>query len=64
MQAATKASLLRPREAAEWHKISERNLWTLTQRDELRCIRIGHSVRYDLADLVAFVDARKNGVNP
>lgn len=57
------ASLLRPREAAEWLKISERSLWTLTQRDELRCIRIGRSVRYDLAELVAFVAARKNGGN-
>lgn len=54
--------LLRPREAAEWLKISERTLWTLNQRGELPAVRIGRNVRYDLADLIEFVDARKDGV--
>ncbi len=63
MHAANTDCLLRPREAAEWLKISERNLWTLTQRNELPSVRIGRSVRYDLADLRAFVDARKNERN-
>ena len=53
----------RPREAAEWLKISERSLWSLTQRGELAAVRIGRSVRYDLADLIAFVEARKSEVN-
>lgn len=63
MQAIPQACLLRPREAAEWLKISERSLWALTQRNELPAVRIGRSVRYDMADLRAFVDARKIGGN-
>jgi excisionase family DNA binding protein len=62
MQTTTTDCLLRPREAAQWLKISERTLWSLTQRGELPAVRIGRSVRYDLTDLVAFVEARKSGV--
>lgn len=61
MQSATTDCLLRPREAAAWLKISERSLWSLTQRGELPAVRIGRSVRYELSDLVAFVEARKSG---
>ncbi len=52
--------LLRPREAADWLKVSERTLWSLTQRGRLTAVRIGRSVRYDLADLVAFVESCKD----
>jgi excisionase family DNA binding protein len=62
MAIVTTDRLLRPREAAQWLKISERSLWSLTQRGELPAVRIGRSVRYDLADLVAFVETRKCGV--
>ena len=51
--------LLRPREAAQWLKISERSLWTLTQRGDINAIRIGRSVRYTISDLVAFVESRR-----
>lgn len=51
--------LLRPREAAQWLKISERSLWTFTQRGELAAIRIGRSVRYAVSDLIAFVESRR-----
>ncbi|MEZ6104797.1 MAG: helix-turn-helix domain-containing protein [Pirellulaceae bacterium] len=51
--------LLRPREAAQWLKISERSLWTLTQRGDVDAIRIGRSVRYTITDLVAFVESRR-----
>ena len=61
--ASTTRELLRPREAAEWLKISERTLWSLTQRSELPAVRIGRSVRYDLADLIQFVDVRKDEVS-
>jgi excisionase family DNA binding protein len=54
--------LLRPHEAADWLKISERTLWTLNQRGELPAVRIGRNVRYDLADLIDFVEARKDEV--
>jgi excisionase family DNA binding protein len=63
MQTTVTDCLLRPREAAEWLKLSERSLWSLTQRGELPAVRIGRCVRYDLADLIAFVEARKSGVN-
>lgn len=53
--------LLRPREAAEWLQVSERTLWTLTQKGEITSIRIGRSVRYDLGDLIEFVESRKVG---
>lgn len=62
MQSATTDCLFRPREAAQWLKISERSLWSLTQRGELPAVRIGRSVRYVLADLIVFVEARKSGV--
>jgi excisionase family DNA binding protein len=60
MHGATNDCLLRPREAAAWLKISERSLWSLTQRGELPAVRIGRSVRYDMANLVAFVEAHKH----
>ncbi|MCP4885003.1 MAG: helix-turn-helix domain-containing protein [Planctomycetaceae bacterium] len=55
--------LLRPREAAEWLQVSERTLWTLTQKGEITSIRIGRSVRYDLGDLIEFVESRKVGAS-
>ena len=51
--------LLRPREAAQWLKISERTLWTLTQRGDVAAIRFGRSVRYAVSDLIAFVQSRR-----
>lgn len=43
--------LLRPREAAQVLAISPRKLWELTDIGEIRCIRIGRSVRYSVEDL-------------
>jgi excisionase family DNA binding protein len=51
--------LLTPREAARALAISERSLWGLTQRGLLACVRLGRSVRYDLADLRAFITTQK-----
>ena len=51
--------LLIPRQAAEALSISPRTLWALTASHEIRCVRIGRSVRYDRADLQAYIDARK-----
>jgi excisionase family DNA binding protein len=62
MQTTTTDCLLRPREAAEWLKISARSLWSLTQRGELPAVRIGRSVRYLLTDLQAYAESRKCGV--
>ena len=51
--------LLTPREAAETLRISDRTLWTLTQRGDVPCVRIGRSVRYDADDLRQFVARQK-----
>lgn len=52
--------LLTPRQAATLLAISERTVWTLTQRGELPCIRIGVAKRYLRSDLVAFVNNRRD----
>jgi excisionase family DNA binding protein len=51
--------LLTAAEAAEALAISERNLWGLTDRGEIPVVRLGRCVRYDPADLRAFIEARK-----
>ncbi len=55
-QAIVGPVLLTPRDAARLLAISERTLWGLTQRREIRSVRIGRSVRYAMADLATFVD--------
>jgi excisionase family DNA binding protein len=51
--------LLTSPEAARCLAISERLLWSLTKRGELPCVRIGRAVRYDPADLRAWIEACK-----
>lgn len=51
--------LLRPQEAAKKLAISERTLWKLTKDKELPVVRIGRNVRYDPADLQAFIDQKR-----
>ena len=53
--------LARPAEAAEMLAICERSLWSLTKRGEIPCVRMGRSVRYDLADLRKWIDLQKKG---
>jgi len=53
--------LLTAREAAEALAISPRKLWSMTNAGEIPCVRIGRSVRYDVADLREFIDAQKKG---
>lgn len=55
----TQRLLLTPREAAQALRISERKLWGLTASSEIPCVRIGRSVRYDISDLHAWIEARK-----
>ena len=52
--------LLRPREAAARLAISERKLWSLTQEEEIKAIKIGRSVRYDLRDLLVWIEYKKS----
>lgn len=56
--------LLTAREAAQQLAIGLRKLWQLTNTGELRCVRIGRSVRYDPRDVAAFIDARRGTRGP
>ena len=56
---ASKILLMTPRQAAEALSISPRKLWGLTASGEVRCVRIGRSVRYDRGDLQDWIDGNK-----
>lgn len=47
--------------AAGMLSISERSLWGLKASGEIPTVRIGRSVRFDIRDLVAFIDRQKKG---
>jgi excisionase family DNA binding protein len=51
--------LLKPREAAELLRVSERTLRRLQCENQIPFIRLGRCIRYDKADLVAFVESLK-----
>jgi excisionase family DNA binding protein len=51
--------LVPPPQAARAISVSERTLYTLTKRGLIPAVRIGRAVRYDPADLRAFVDRAK-----
>ena len=55
----TTPALLTPRQAAAALSVSTRKLWSITACGDVPCVRIGRSVRYDAADLAAFVEAAK-----
>jgi hypothetical protein len=51
---------LTPRDAAQALSMSEKGLWNLTQpRGPIPAAKIGRLVRYDLRDLLKFLDAMK-----
>ncbi len=54
------ALLLKPVDAARILSISPRLLWALTNRGEIRCVRIGRAVRYDPRDLMAWIAKKKD----
>ncbi|HEX8523297.1 MAG TPA: helix-turn-helix domain-containing protein [Tepidisphaeraceae bacterium] len=47
--------LLRPKQAAKALAISERTLWSLTRRRELKPVRIGRAVAYSVTELLEFI---------
>ena len=53
--------LVTAREAADLLAISTRTLWTLTNVGDIPVVRIGRCVRYDVADLQAWIESRKGG---
>jgi predicted DNA-binding transcriptional regulator AlpA len=54
--AETLELLLKPDAAAKALAISASKLWQLTNCGDVRCVRIGRAVRYDPADLRAWID--------
>jgi predicted DNA-binding transcriptional regulator AlpA len=60
--AATHRLLLTAAETSKELAISPRSLWSLTSpRGAIPAVRIGRSVRYDPADLGAWIQAQKEG---
>ena len=56
--------LLTPREAAKVLSVCERTLFSLNKAGQLRPIKIGRSVRYDIADIKAWIErAKKSSEN-
>jgi excisionase family DNA binding protein len=51
--------LLKSPQAAKALAISERKLSSLTKRGEIPCVRIDRAVRYDPADLRAWIAQKK-----
>lgn len=51
--------LVDSREAARRLGISPRTLWTLTDDERIKAVRVGRLVKYDPRDLLAFIDASK-----
>jgi len=52
-------SMLTVRAAAKVLAVSDRTLWTLTDRGEIPAVRIGRSVRYDPRDLTRWIEKSK-----
>lgn len=51
--------LLTARQTAKMLAISERSLYSLTKSGDLPAVRIGRSVRYDPADIRAWIKSAK-----
>lgn len=47
------------REAAVMLHLSERTLYTLTERGELPAVKVGRSVRYYHQDLIAWAEGKR-----
>ena len=63
-ETALSARLIDSREAAAILGLSRRTLWTLYNRGEIPVVRIGRAVRFDPADLRAWVETKKGGGRP
>ncbi len=51
--------LLSEADAAKYLSICPRTLWGLRASGEIAFLRVGRSIRYDLADLQAFIERIK-----
>ena len=54
-------ALLNERQVVEQYQLSHVTLWKARREGRLRALKFGRSVRYDPADLKAFVDAHREG---
>ena len=52
--------LVNARDAARLLAIGERLLWSLTNRRDIACVRIGRAVRYDVRDLESWIESHKS----
>jgi Helix-turn-helix domain len=61
MQIAVRPQLLTPQAAAEFLGMSEGTLavWRCARRYNLPYVKVGRSIRYDLNDLIGFLESRK-----
>lgn len=59
-RAAQEKLLLTAREAAFALSISERSLWSLTNQNAIKCVRINRSVRYARTELDRFIAAQQS----
>ena len=59
----TIAPLLTVTETAEVLRISTRSLHTITERGDLRCVRVGHRKLYRPADVEAYIARCLSGVS-
>ena len=53
--------LLTTRQAAQTLSICERTLFSLRERGEIRAVKLFGAVRYDPADIAAFIEKSKGG---
>ncbi len=56
------SKLMKEKEAAKYLAISPRTMWSLREAGEIPAVRIGRSVRYDIADLDEFIDKKRKAV--
>lgn len=54
-------ALVSPKQAAKLLDISERTLWGMKDRGEIPHLKLGHLVKYPVADLKRWIDANKQG---
>jgi len=60
MSSQVTRKLVNVKEAAAYLCVCERTLWELSQEHQIETVRIGRAVRYDIADLNAFIDRQKS----
>lgn len=54
--------LVTAKEAAAMLSMSERTLWSLSNRGDIPRIRVGRSIRYSIEDLSEFIDQQREPV--